>query len=245
MKKLIILLLSIMLTFSVQAEKKKIKTIKLTTKNHVVLRSEVNNSSVSEISQKLLSLSSKLKKDEPIYFVIDSGGGSVMAGMDMINLMEAIPNPIHTISIFAFSMAYSISQRGDVRYIAKRGIMGQHRAKGGFQGQFATGEVESRLGVWTTIVNQLEDFEAQKMGLTLAEFKNVIINEMYVYDKQAVDKKVADEVVQMLCDERLIKQRIKITQRSFMGSYTQTFSGCPIIRGPVPPSKKQKHEDDE
>ena len=63
--------------------------------------------------------------------------------------MKSIPQNIECIAIFAASMAHGILQAcpGN-RYIAPAGVSMIHRAKGGFQGQFNDGEVESRLEFW-------------------------------------------------------------------------------------------------
>lgn len=227
LKKLLITAL-LLLNFSVMAE-----NITLTPDNHVLLRGTVDGELVTELNQKLLRMSFLLPEDATIYMVIDSGGGSVYDGIDLINVMNIIPQKIVTVSMFAFSMAYSISQRGDRRLIGTNGIMGQHRAKGSFSGQFGDGEVEKRLALWKSIIRGLNQYEADKMGITLEEFQKEIKDEMYVYDTNAVDKKVADGVAKLSCSKELVEQLVVKTVKTMFGNYVVTYSGCPVIRNPL------------
>lgn len=240
MKILLTILICLTLTFSAFGN----ENIKLTSKNHVLLRGEVTDDSVAEISARLLNLSAKIPETEIIYLVIDSGGGSVFAGIDLLNVMNIIPQKIYTISIFAFSMAYSISQRGEKRYITPRGIMGQHRAKGGFSGQFAVGEVEQRLKIMTEVIIDLETYEAKRMDISLEEFQKLIKDEMYVYDLNAVEKKVADEKANISCSKQLLQERMEVKQCSFFGCITSEFSKCPLVRGSLPEIKNKKQEEE-
>lgn len=221
------------------------KDILLTSKNHVLLRGNVDGGSIAEVSSKLLKLSSQLPETEIIYLIIDSDGGSVFAGIDLINVMEIIPQQIHTISLYAFSMAYSISQRGEKRYIAQRGIMGQHRAKGEFKGQFAYGEVEKQLEIITKVILDIESYEAKKIGVTLKEFQALIKDEMYVYYTDAVEKKVADDVAQVNCSKKLVREFVIKQVCGFFGCMDKRYSKCPIIRGELPVVKNKKVTEEE
>jgi len=229
MLKKLLIIIALLLNFSIMAD-----DVKLTPDNFIHLSGEVSGESVAKLSNQLLLLSAKLPLDEPIYLIIDSGGGSVYAGLDFINVMKAVPQKIISVSTFAFSMAYTISQRADTRLINLNGIMGQHRAKGSFAGQFGDGEVEKQLALWKSIVYSSNQFEADKMGITLEEFQALIKDEMYVYDKEAVEKKVADGVAYIKCSKELItKYRYEEVQDFFGRKFRTTFSSCPLIRTPI------------
>jgi ATP-dependent Clp protease protease subunit len=233
LKNLLISLL--LLSFSTMAETSQFtETINLTEDNHVLFRGEVNSTSVAKASMELLLLSTKLSPTDTIYFVIDSGGGSVYAGMDMINVMEIVPQKIVTISIFAFSMAYSLSQRGFERFVASNGIMGQHRARGTFNGQFGDGEVEKRLELWQSIILGLNQYEADRMGVSLEEFKSRTKDEIYGHNQKAIDNGSADKMVKISCSPELIKMKAIVSVTSpFGGSSELTYSACPLIRTPI------------
>ena len=238
--KTILTLFICLLSFSVFCA----ETINLTSQNHVLLRGQVTPDSVATIITDILKLSAVLPETQPIYLVIDSGGGSVFDGIDLLGVMEIIPQPIHTVSIFAFSMAYSISQRGDKRYIAQRGIMGQHRAVGTFQGQFGFGEVEQRLKIMTKVILDLERYEADKMGISLPKFQMLIKDEMYVYYTDAIENKVADEQAKLTCSRKLLQGRKKVKKCSMFGCVELDFSTCPLIRGVLPEIKNEQTKEE-
>lgn len=241
MKFILTIITCLLLTFATFA--KEPTKITLTKKNHVLLRGYVGVDSVSEVSAKLLKLSAQLKDSDIIYLVLDSGGGSVFDGIDLINVMEIIPQKVHTISFYAFSMAYSISQHADKRYIGQRGVMGQHRAKGGFQGQFADGEVEQRLKMVTKVITDLNQYEANKMGVTLEKFKQLTKDEMYVYHTDAVKMKVVDAVAQVTCAKELIREFEIRKECGLFGCTSVKFSKCPMIRGALPEIKSKRDKD--
>lgn len=114
---LLILLLYIIPTLALGQEKN--KTITLNSDNFVALRDAVTWSSISKLQQDLLSLSAKLDDDEPIYLVLDTPGGSVMAGQRFIETVKGIPQPVHAVVLFAASMGFQITQAVDNRYNTK------------------------------------------------------------------------------------------------------------------------------
>lgn len=181
------------------------KTIELTPNNHINFKGEVNFVSASIHSKRLLFLNAHLPENAPIYIVLTSGGGSVMAGIDFIRIIEMVQlnRPVHTISVWAFSMAFSIAQHGSVRYIDKYGTMGQHRAKGNFNGQFADGEIEQRLKYITSVIKSLNTYEANRCGYSYGDWKNLLRDEYWGYSEEAKKQGFVDEVVTLTCSKKL------------------------------------------
>ena len=82
--------------------------VKLTLKNTVVYRGEVNAESALDVTLKLTKLIIKRgSQDYPIYLVMDSPGGNIYVGEQFIQFAKLVSN-LKTISIFAASMASSI-----------------------------------------------------------------------------------------------------------------------------------------
>lgn len=227
--KSLIIVMFLLLVMNVRCE----SNLMLETDTTILLQGEIDAPKADDTINQLFAMSILLPKEAVINMVIDSPGGSVYDGMRIIAAMEAIPQKINTTAIFAFSMAYSIFQRGEKRFISTFGTIGQHRAKGGFQGQFAEGEVESRLSFATQMITILNKYEAGRMGVSLKEFKELIKDEMWLMRDKAIDLNAADDVVIIKCSESLLLGKKTSTKRSDNLYSTEvivvTTPACPLI----------------
>lgn len=206
------------------------KTITLESKNLVVLRGPVTDKSISQIQLRINELSHKLSKNAKIYLVMDTPGGSVFAGMDLIDHLRAIPQKIETITLFSASMGFQIVQNMDTRYITPAGTLMSHRAKlGGLGGQL-DGEFESRYKMIKRKVDYLDAIAAKRMGLSVKDYKAMIFNELWVHGFDSVGQKAADEMVNVTCGKSLDGTEVK-EFRTFFGPVDVTLAKCPIIRG--------------
>jgi len=216
------------------AKEIKTKKILLTPENTIVLRGKVDAGNIDNIIVQLLEKSFLLPAEAEINFVINSGGGSVFDGMRLLQVMEIIPQHINTISMFAFSMAYSISQRGDSRYITSYGTMGQHRAKVTLSGQVYDGELEARLKWIKDQIRSLSTYEASRMQISLKEFRALVKDELWATSEIALEKKMVDDIVSISCSKELIDKKIETSVFTPFGSIIQKYSACPLINGIYP-----------
>lgn len=239
MKLILNFLLATMLTIPALAEVN--RTILLTPENTITIRGVIEESSMVQAQMKLSELSKLRGMDNyPIYIVLDSPGGSIIDGEDFIQFATTFRN-VHTITIFAASMASAIVQAiPGKRLIVNRGEQMFHRAKGQFRGQFETGEVESRLLRAKALVRHLETRNAKRMGLSIEIYKNLVVNELWLYGDENVSRKASDEVVRIVCDRPLIDERESVSVRALFGSMSMIFSGCPLIRNPVPETEDEE-----
>ena len=213
----------------------KVKQILLTDKNTVVMNSEFRASTVTAVQQKLAALSAKTKGD--LYLVLDSPGGSVSAGLDLIDYAKSLPNKVHTITLFAASMAYITAQHLDQRYIVSSGRMMSHRVRvSGVAGQIP-GEAISRIAHISKISRELSENVAKRVGVKYSHYMRSIYDELWLTANQAVESNHADAVVQVKCHKSL-QGTYNTLVRTFFGEFNVEFSKCPLIKGPVSISTK-------
>jgi ATP-dependent protease ClpP protease subunit len=238
MSKLLAIILTVFLGLPAFAD-----VIKLTTQNTITFRGAVTMASVTEAEVKLAALvAARGKSPYPIYLVFDSPGGSIVAGDNFIQFAKTVPN-LETISIFSASMAAGIVQAlPGTRHITKNGVLMFHRASGGFEGYFETGEIESQLKFWKSIVLNMELVNANRLGLPIAEYKQKVVGEYWVYGKDAVQDKAADKLVDLICTPELISKREVTASAGMFGPSSEVYSGCPLIGGPIPKSTKEEVE---
>lgn len=204
----------------------------LESKNTLILRTAVSEASVNKLQNELLEMSMNLSKNTPIYLVLDTPGGDVFAGLNLIDNLRAIPQKIYTVTLFAASMGFQIVQNSDVRYITNQGTLMSHRAKlGGLGGQL-DGELESRYAMIKRKVDYLDAVASKRMGITIKEYKSLILNEYWVHGFDSTGDKAADKVVNLRCGKSLSGTKLE-TVNTFFGPVKVKFSECPIIRGPI------------
>jgi ATP-dependent protease ClpP protease subunit len=233
MKKLLIALALLLPSFGLAQPLAPVQ-IGLTTANTVTFRGEVDGMSTSRVMLALIELVKVRGSSQyPIYLVLDSPGGDIETGGAFIEFVRTIPN-VHTITIFGASMAAGIMQGlPGKRYVTDTGGVMFHRARGSMSGQFEDGELESRLDFFKKVVRNMEQVNASRIGITLADYKAKVINEWWIYGAEAVQQKVADAVAVIKCSPQLIEKESVEDIQSMFGSISVAFSGCPLIRVPI------------
>ncbi len=206
-------------------------TINLTSKNHVLLRNEVTPESMHKVALELARLVAvRGAQDYPLYLVLDSPGGSIDAGLDFITFTKTIPN-LQTITIFAASMAAGIVEAlPGRRNVIENGTLMFHRASGGVQGQFESGELESRLDFYKRIVRSMEVQNAVRLGLTLSDYKSKVKDELWIYGYENITQRAADSVVSVTCSEELITGKTRESFTIMIFTIEVEFSKCPLLR---------------
>jgi ATP-dependent protease ClpP protease subunit len=221
------------LLFVTQATANETQQVKLGLRNTVVLRGEINDKTAQVAALELIALNgARLNRDYPIYLVLDSPGGSIEAGENLIEIIKSIKN-IKTITLFAASMASAIVEAnpGD-RLILDDGILMFHRAKGGVQGQFETGEMETRLDFYKRFVRRMEQRSANRMHLSLSDYKAKIKDELWLTASESLLKGAADEIVTVSCTQGLIDKTQHMTVDVIIFKVELDFSGCPLLKSP-------------
>ena len=232
MKKILIALFALMLTFSVSAE-----DLKLTADNTVVLRQSFNSSSVTALKKDLLRLNANLKSGYPIYLVMYTPGGSIQKGLELFEFVKGLNRPVHTLTIFAASMGFQTAQSLGKRYILKYGVLMSHKARGGFQGEFGGGlsQLDSRYGMWLKRIDMLDKVTVARTNgkQTLKSYRAAYDNELWLNGPEAVEKGYADVVATVSCDVTLTSQENTSVFDLGFFRLNVTFSGCPLITSPL------------
>lgn len=209
--------------------------IVLTPKNNVNLRGEINEKSSDSVVRKVLELDRKRGVlSYPIYITIESPGGSIPDGESLIEALKGVKN-LKTISIFAASMASAIVEAlpGE-RLILESGSLMFHRARGSVGGQFETGELESRLSFYQKTVRKMEQRSANRLNISLNDYKQRVINEWWTTAEEAVAQKQVDKIVTIKCSPELLDSTSIISIDMFLFSIDLEVSDCPLLKSVKP-----------
>ena len=210
------------------------RTILLTDRNTVSLNMPVNGESASAVQNALMEKASRLRAKDPIYLTLNSPGGSIFDGEKIIETAKGLPNKVHTISIFSASMSFVISQYLSTRYVLDSGVMMSHRAYAeGLSGQVPGNLVTRTLGLLSSL-NMMSSVIAQRAGMSLKAYNDLVQDELWMRGKQAVDLKFADEVVQVQCDRSLFGgQEPKVMTVMGFLKVKVTWAKCPLVVAPL------------
>lgn len=204
--------------------------IVLTEDNSIVFNEQV---SPEFVSKKTLEIMAKSLKTSPLYLVLDTPGGSVMAGLRFVDSVKSLGVPVHTITLFAASMGYQFVQELGTRYITPSGTLMSHRGfVGGISGQ-VPGELNARVGHIQLILSGMSDRASKRIGVSKESYDASIINELWLDGTTAVNLKHADAIANVKCDKELLKGSFQQEVNTLFGVVVIEYSKCPLISGPL------------
>lgn len=244
MKQFLAIILLALIGASATAQVALNERITLDVSNTVVLRGPIDDTTAQACQFNLFMAAMKRgNSNRPLYLVLDSPGGSIDAGLALIEFAKTIPN-LHTITLFGASMASAIVEHlpGE-RLITQTGTLMFHRAYGGFRGQFETGELESRLYAAKRMVLGMERVNAGRMRMRVEDYKGLVKDELWLDAEQSKQYRAADRIVDVACTPTLIKDTETVDVPFIFGLTVQlTFSKCPLFRAPISGEAKNKYQ---
>lgn len=220
-------------------------TIFLTKDNTIVLDSEVTGESTAAVIAKAYELDdamntgikNSLSSTKPLYLFLNTPGGSIQSGLELIEALKGLGRPVNTITLFAASMGWQIAQNLDDRLILKNGVLMSHRAAGEFAGSFGgtqPSQMDSRYQLWLDRVKELDEQTVKKTNgkQTYDSYTKQYSNEMWLTGNKAVTQGYADRVVTVKCDATL--KGIVTKHIDFLGmGFDYDLDLCPLNTTPM------------
>ena len=160
----------------------------------IMLTGKVGSEMATVVVAQLLYLESEGNSEIMMY--IDSPGGSVTAGMSIIDTMNFIKPPISTmITGQGASMGSLIATSGckGRRYMLKNARHMIHQPMGGFEGQASDFEIHAKeLNRWKTVLTQIY---VDKTGKDYDTLETDMDRDFFMTADESVAYGLADEVV--------------------------------------------------
>jgi ATP-dependent Clp protease protease subunit len=226
--------LFLLLIFCIQTNA---RTIELTTDNLVSLRSEVNELSINNLINNLINL-----KADTRYIYINTNGGSVDAGLSLINTIKSLETNnivVNCIADTAISMGFVIFQACKGRYVLEHTMLMQHQISlSNVRGQIRN--INSYFKFVNNMENKLNKIQAQRIGLDLKVFEDKIHDDWWLDSEEAIRNNVADEIVQIRCNFENTEEEVVV--KGFFGDATYVYSKCPQVSGIIRIKKLNKFE---
>mgnify|MGYP004513833711 FL=1 len=166
--------------------------------NIILVTGEVNDTMAAIVTAQLLYLAAK-DKDKPIQMYINSPGGSVTAGLAIMDTMNAIPNDVCTICMgMAASMGallLSCGTRGK-RYSLPNAEVMIHQPLGGTQGQATEIEIAAKHILNTKA--RLNQILANNTGRDIEEIQLATDRDNWLSAEAAKEYGLIDEIIEKL-----------------------------------------------
>lgn len=173
-------------------DKKVILNLHLNEKRTLYLTQPVSMDVVDDLVNKLRQM--EKTSSEPVYLLIDSPGGSVFDGAQLVSQMESMRAPVHTVCLkICASMAAIIHQYGKKRYALDRSVLMFHPASGAVQGQ--VGNMINRLKTINRYVNKFNQYIINRSGINEEEFNKIMSYELWVDAEDAKTTNFLDNIV--------------------------------------------------
>lgn len=203
--------------------------------NVITLNDVIDSDTVSKTLMDIKALDARMPSGDPIYLVLNSPGGSIDAGIELIERLQNLNRKVHTINLFSASMAFQTAQGLGDRLVTQDGTMMSHKARGGFYGEFP-GQLDSRYSYYLKRVNRLDGRVVARTGgkHTAKSYAALIENEYWCDGKECVDQGLADRVVTATCDKSLDGQRKDTYKFLFFGQRIVVdliSDACPLNTG--------------
>jgi ATP-dependent Clp protease protease subunit len=134
---------------------------------------------------------------ERLYLVIDSPGGSVFAGVKLINFIRSSRVPIYTVcNGMCASMAAHIHQVGTKRFATMSSVLMFHPAAGGVQGTLEG--MLNQIQALKNLVDRLDANVASRAKMDYTVFKTKVSTELWLETVDALNEGFLDGVVNVI-----------------------------------------------
>ncbi len=202
------------------------KAIELTNDNFVSLRGEVNDLSINNLINNLINL-----KSDTRYIYINTNGGSVDAGLNLINTIKNLESDnivVNCIAETAISMGFVIFQGCKGRYVLEHSTLMQHQISlHGMGGEIKN--INSYLKFVNNMENKLNKIQAKRIGIELKDFEDKIHDDWWMDSEEAIRNNVADQIVTIKCNFVNVEEEVEIV--TMFGKINTVYMKCPQVSG--------------
>lgn len=198
----------------------------LTKSNVLTLRGTVDEHSIGNLVRQI-----QMRPDQDLFLYIVSPGGDIMEGLHLIEAMKAHKGKITCVADVAISMAFVILQACETRLTLASAILMQHEASYGVRG---TAPQNYSFVLWLqSVLKRMDETQANRIGMSYADFKAKTATDWWLDGFQAVGQKVADGFASVSCSKELTDSTIvEEIPLMFGAKAVLEWSGCPLIHVP-------------
>jgi ATP-dependent protease ClpP protease subunit len=169
----------------------KVEKVTTASENVILFNVPVVEESVDATISMLEQSSAKVN-----YLVLNSPGGSVLAGARLLAYMKNSGKNIVTVcDNICASMAFQIFQVGSRRLMTEKSVLMAHPASGGTQGTLEN--MMTQLSMFKLYVDRMDADTAKRAGIDYAKFKAMVADNIWAETPEALKLNLADGVIHL------------------------------------------------
>lgn len=161
----------------------------LNASNHLTVRGPITGASADALVQQMLAF------PRASFVYLDTGGGSVEAGLRMVQLLQQ--RPYSCIVQRAHSMGFALLQACKNRWVVPSASLMQHAPWLKLEGELP--HVQARLAYVAQLEQQLVQLQALRLQMDAEAFRQRTQHEWWLTGQMAVAQGVADVEVAVAC----------------------------------------------
>jgi len=210
-----------------KAKSKASKSITLT-ERVVDLNGPITDSMILKAQSKLYKLDES--SHDPVWIRINSGGGSVQAGLILLDTMKALKSPTRClVESKAYSMAAILLVFCDERYALDHATIMLHEASFGLQGEDPTNR--SRMDFITKYLDSIHVEIAQILDMKVADYRAKLRDAWWLLADEALKASIIDSIVHHIEYKSGIT---KTTETKTTRTYTESRQEVPSDKPKIP-----------
>ena len=153
------------------------------------------NKKIGELESKSLTLGNNLDIDPPtLKLLINSGGGSITAGISSMDTILRCKVPVHTyVDGFAASAATFLSVVGEKRFISRNSYMLIHQLSGNFWGKYS--EFEDEKQNLDLMMKTIKDVYKKYTKLPMKKLDEILKHDLLWDAETCLGYGLVDEIV--------------------------------------------------
>ena len=206
----------------------------LNNNNFVAMREVVTDSSVKNTLTDLMKLVSKNDKNQFIkeyYLFLDTPGGSVVAGNQLIDYLNYLNNSdikVNCIAKTAISMGFVILQScpGERLALPSATLM-QHQMSTIMAGNILN--LDSDMQYSKRLYEKMLMKQSNRIGMEPKIFLEKTRDDWWLDGEMGLEHNVIDKLVSIGCSEDVLKKQIILEKHSLFGVTKFKTSKCPIL----------------
>lgn len=190
----------------------------------VILNRVITPESVAPIIAKVLQ-----SDKQNITLFIESPGGSVFAGIGLIQALKDSGKTFTCVVKEAASMAFIFVQSVCTDRVATpTSVFMQHQATYGVN-PLPDEQVTNYLRFIQSMLAQLDKEQADRLGITVTELKEKTRSDWWLYGDEILANRAADRYAKVTCTPELTAEVYQEVEQVFFFTVTVEKSRCPLV----------------